>query len=268
MLVGIVAAVRPQLDWAVQPTRLVTAYFVCTNTNRSYAAWARGQSAMSQAVSYIRVSTMQQGKSGLGIEAQREAIRRFAVAEGIELSAEYIEVETGKGSDALERRPQLGAALAAARKAKAPVVVAKLCRLSRDVAFIAGLITHRVPFVVTELGADADPFMLHIYAALAEKERGLISERTRAALAAKKAQGAKLGNRTNLAEAGARGDATRIAAADAFAANVLPIVRQIEASGATTTRAIAEALNARGIRTARGGAWHSSTVVNLLKRTA
>ena len=122
-------------------------------------------------VSYIRVSTGKQGKSGLGIEAQREAIARFAAAEGLEVLAEFVEVETGKGTDALDRRPKLAEALAKARKAKAPVVVAKLCRLSRDVAFISGLMAQRVPFIVAELGADADPFMLHIYAALAEKER-------------------------------------------------------------------------------------------------
>jgi DNA invertase Pin-like site-specific DNA recombinase len=221
---------------------------------------------MRQVVSYIRVSTGKQGKSGLGIEAQREAIARFVATEGCEVLAEVVEVETGKGADALERRPRLAEALAKARKAKAAVVVAKLCRLSRDVAFISGLMAQRVPFIVAELGADADPFMLHIYAALAEKERHLISDRTRAALAAKKAQGAMLGNRTNLDEAQTKGAAANRAGADTFAANVLPLVRQIQASGATTLRAIAEALNARGIRTARGGAWHSSTVQNLLAR--
>ena len=211
---------------------------------------------MRQAVSYIRVSTGQQAKSGLGIEAQRESITRFLAAEGLELAGEYVEIETGKGCDALDRRPQLAAALAAARKAKAPVVVAKLCRLSRDVAFVSGLMAQRVPFIVTELGAGADPFMLHIYAALAEKERNLIADRTRDALAAKKAQGALLGNRTNLPEAAAKGAAMQRAAANAFAANVLPVIRQIQAAGVTTHRAIAEALNARGIRTARGGQWH------------
>jgi DNA invertase Pin-like site-specific DNA recombinase len=180
--------------------------------------------------------------------------------------AEFVEVETGKGSDALDRRPKLAEALAKARKAKAPVVVAKLCRLSRDVAFISGLMAQRLPFIVAELGADADPFMLHIYAALAEKERALIAERTKAALAQRKAQGAKLGNRTNLPEAQAMGVAINRKAADAFAANVLPIVRQIQAAGATTFRAIAAALNDRGVRTARGGAWHDSTVRNLLAR--
>jgi DNA invertase Pin-like site-specific DNA recombinase len=221
---------------------------------------------MRQVVSYIRVSTGKQGKSGLGIEAQREAIARFCGAEGLAIASEYVEVETGKGADALDRRPQLAAALAAARKAKGPVVVAKLCRLSRDVAFISGMMAHRVPFIVAELGADADPFMLHIYAALAEKERALIADRTRAALAQKKAQGAALGNRTNLAEAQSKGVATNQAAADAFAANVLPIIRQIQATGATTYRAIAEALNARGIRSPRGGEWHATTVRNIVTR--
>jgi DNA invertase Pin-like site-specific DNA recombinase len=221
---------------------------------------------MRQIISYLRVSTGKQGKSGLGIEAQRDAIARFAAAEGFEIPAEFVEVETGKGADALDRRPQLAAALAKARKAKVPVVVAKLCRLSRDVAFISGLMASRVPFIVAELGADADPFMLHIYAALAEKERALIAERTRAALAQKKAQGARLGNRTNLSDAQAKGVAVNRHAADTFAANVLPIVRQIQAAGATTYRAIAGALNDRGVRTARGGLWHDSTVRNLLAR--
>src|SRR6476661_10747561 len=138
---------------------------------------------MQQAVAYYRVSTAKQGRSGLGIEAQGEAVRRFAAGSGFDLVAEFTEVETGRGADALDRRPQLAAALATARQQKCPVLVAKLDRLSRDVAFIAGLMAQRVPFIVAELGADAGPFMLHLYAALAEKERRLISERTRAALA-------------------------------------------------------------------------------------
>src|SRR5271165_3769624 len=192
---------------------------------------------MRQVITYIRVSTAQQGRSGLGIEAQRAALSRFTETEGCELLAEFVEVETGKGADALDRRPQLAAALAMAKKGKAAVLVAKLDRLSRDVAFISDLMARRVPFIVAELGADADPFMLHLYAALAEKERHLIADRTRAALAAKKAQGVKLGNPVNLAAAGAKGAETQRAEADAFAANVLPVVRQIEAAGATTHRA-------------------------------
>ncbi len=220
---------------------------------------------MTPAVAYYRVSTARQGKSGLGIEAQKAAIQRFAEAEGIEVLAEHVEVETGKGADALERRPELAAALAQARKAKCPVLVAKLDRLSRDVHFISGLMAHRVPFVVADLGADADPFMLHLYAALAEKERALISARTKAALAAKKAQGVKLGN-PRAAAAAVKAHAANRAGADQFASNVLPIVRDIQASGLTTLRDLAGALNARGIRTARGGAWHSSTVRNVLMR--
>src|SRR5947209_11689591 len=136
---------------------------------------------MQHAIAYYRVSTARQGRSGLGIEAQKAAVHRFVEAEGFELVAEFVEVETGKGSDALDRRPQLAAALAAGRSGKCPVIVAKLDRLSRDVAFIAGLMAQRVPFVVAELGVDADPFMLHLYAALAEKERRLIARRPQGA---------------------------------------------------------------------------------------
>ena len=177
-----------------------------------------------------------------------------------------MEVETGKGADALDRRPKLAAALEQARKAKCPVIVAKLDRLSRDVHFISGLMAQKVLFIVAELGANADPFMLHLYAALAEKERSLISQRTRAALAAKKAQGVRLGNRTNLNQAQAKGAAANGAQADRHAANILPIIREVQAAGITTLKGIAEALNARGIRTARGGRWHNSTIRNALAR--
>lgn len=148
---------------------------------------------MQKAVAYLRVSTERQQRSGLGIEAQRAHIAAFAQAEKLQIVGEFVEIETGKGADALDRRPQLAAALAAARTAKCCVVVSKLDRLSRDVAFVSGLMAQRVPFIVAELGRDADPFMLHLYAALAEKERRLIGERTKAALAAKKANGVRLG---------------------------------------------------------------------------
>jgi DNA invertase Pin-like site-specific DNA recombinase len=222
--------------------------------------------AQAQAITYLRVSRESQGKNGLGIEAQRQAVTQFAAAQGFILLEEFVEVETGKGADALDRRPVLAAALEAARKAKCPVIVAKLDRLSRDVHFISGLMAHRISFIVAELGPDVDPFMLHIYAALAEKERALISARTKAALAAKKAQGAKLGNRTNLAEVGARGHATMRAEADRFAANVRPIIEAIRNSGAVTLKQTADALNARGVKTARGGQWHPMTVRQLLRR--
>jgi DNA invertase Pin-like site-specific DNA recombinase len=144
-------------------------------------------------VAYIRVSTARQERSGLGLEAQQAAIARFCEAESFEVAASFREEETGKGADALERRPELAKALAEAKRRRCPVLVAKLDRLSRDVAFIAGLMAQRVPFIVAELGADADPFMLHLYAALAEKERRVISARTRDALQAAKARGQVLG---------------------------------------------------------------------------
>src|SRR4029077_11165645 len=120
--------------------------------------------------------------------------------EGFAVVAEFTEVETGKGSDALDRRPQLKAALKAAKKARCEVAVAKLDRLSRDVAFIATLMAQRVPFIVTALGKNVDPFMLHIYAAMAQQERAMISRRTKEALAAAKARGVKLG-RQEIADA-------------------------------------------------------------------
>jgi DNA invertase Pin-like site-specific DNA recombinase len=231
------------------------------NGKRWYAVWS-----MESAVAYLRVSTQRQQRSGLGIEAQRAAIERFAASEGLTIIGEYTEAETGKGADALDRRPQLAAALAAARKAKCSIVVSKLDRLSRDVAFVAGLMAQPVPFMVAELGRDADPFMLHLYAALAEKERRLIADRTRAALQAKKAASAKLGNRTNLTAAGSAGRVCQSRAADLFAISILPVVEAVRKAGASSLAEIADALNARGVRSALGGSWHRSAVRNLLAR--
>jgi DNA invertase Pin-like site-specific DNA recombinase len=222
---------------------------------------------MEHVIAYLRVSTRQQQRSGLGIDAQRAAIERFAATESLAISTEFVEFESGKGADALERRPQLAAALAAAKAMKCSVVVAKLDRLSRDVAFVAGLMAQRVPFIVAELGRDADPFMLHLYAALAEKERRLIGERTKAALAAKRAAGASLGNPCNLAHAGSLGRAALARAADEFASSLTPAVHAIRATGALTLASMAIELNRRGIRSARGGQWHRSSVANLLHRT-
>jgi DNA invertase Pin-like site-specific DNA recombinase len=223
---------------------------------------------MDRAIAYYRVSTQRQGRSGLGIEAQRAAVARFAESEGITILQEFTEIDTGKGADALDRRPQLAAALATARQAKCPVLVAKLDRLSRDVAFIAGLMVQRVPFIVAELGTDADPFMLHLYAALAEKERRQISDRTRAALASRKLLGTKLGNPTNAGTAAAAGRDVQMRSADSFAETVLPIIASLKKSGVTSYRGIAIALNGRGVRTARGGDWQVSNVRNVLARTA
>src|SRR3954471_6977495 len=221
---------------------------------------------MERVVAYLRVSTQRQQRSGLGIEAQRAVIERFAAAESLTIVAEFVEFESGKGFDALDRRPQLARALAAAKAAKCSVIVAKLDRLSRDVAFVAGLMAQRVPFMVAELGRDADPFMLHLYAALAEKERRLIAERTKAALAAKKAAGASLGNPRNLDLAGASGRAVSIAAAEGFARSLVPILHSLRAEGAVTLRAMAASLNRRDIKSARGGMWYPSSVANLLSR--
>jgi len=222
---------------------------------------------MQPVVAYFRVSTERQGRSGLGLDAQAERCAQFAAQNGMHVVEAFTEVETGKGADALDRRPQLGAALAAARRHRGQVLVAKLDRLSRDVHFIAGLMAQRVAFVVAELGADVDPFMLHIYAALAEKERRMISERTRAALAVRKRQGVRLGNRTNLAEAGKAGAAHTAEQARRFAENVAPVIRDIRTGGVASLRGIAAVLNSRGVRTARGGRWAATQVGAVLART-
>jgi DNA invertase Pin-like site-specific DNA recombinase len=207
-------------------------------------------------VSYIRVSTARQGRSGLGLEAQRDAIARFAKTQGFIISAEYVEVESGKGADALERRPKLAAAIKAARKVKGPVVVAKLDRLSRDVNFISGLMTHKVPFITVELGADTDPFLLHLFAALAERERRVIGERTRLALRAAKDRGVKLGG-TNRKSLENRADAL------ARAEQIRPIFTELADMSA---RAVAAELNRRGIETPAGGKWHAVTVNRVRQR--
>ncbi|WP_407184787.1 recombinase family protein [Bradyrhizobium centrosematis] len=219
---------------------------------------------MSQPViAYVRVSKPKQGRSGLGLEAQQEAIARFAEAEGYVVVETFVEVETGKGADALEKRPQLRAAMDAARKLggartqrdAAPVLVAKLDRLSRDVHFISGLMVQRVPFIVTALGPNVDPFTLHIYAAVAEKEREQIAERTRQALAAAKRRGVKLGN--------PKAAAQNKRDADAYAETLRPTIASL---AGRTTRAIAAHLNAEGIMTARGGQWRPTTIMRLQRR--
>ena len=210
---------------------------------------------MPNILAYYRVSTMRQGKSGLGLEAQRAAVERFAEGEGLTIEKEFVEIESGKVADALNLRPKLAAALAEARKQKCSVVVAKLDRLSRDVAFVAGLMSQRVPFIVAELGADADPFMLHIYAALAEKERRMISARTRAALKAAKARGVVLGNPQQAARNRevARTEAEKLR-------SVLTELKHL------SSRQIAVELTLRGVATPRGGKWQSPTVLRMIDR--
>jgi DNA invertase Pin-like site-specific DNA recombinase len=213
---------------------------------------------MKPIIAYIRVSSQQQGKSGLGLEAQQSTIARFCEAEGFAIAQTFVEVETGKGADALAKRPQLAAALAAAKQVGCPVIVAKLDRLSRDVHFISGLMSKRVPFIVCALGVNVDPFMLHIYAALAEKERAMISERTVAALQAAKQRGVKLGSPTTAAILKDR--------SNAFAEGLRSIVGpMIEAN---SPRAIADELNEVGIATVTGGKWSERTVRRLIERLA
>lgn len=220
-------------------------------------------------VAYLRVSTAQQGRSGLGIEAQRAAVAALAASTGRPIVAEYIEIETAKGADALDRRPQLAAALRAARRAGGAVAVAKLDRLSRDVAFIAALMAQRVQFIAAD-APSADPFMLHVYAAVAEEERRKIAARTAAALQAAKSRGVVLGNRVNLREVAIRGAATRgaqiAAGAQAHAGSVAHVIGTIRAGGTTTLSGIAAELNRRGIPTATGAEWQATQVRRVLAR--
>lgn len=209
---------------------------------------------MKQIIAYIRVSTDKQGKSGLGIEAQRFSINQFAIAEGCEIIAEYVEVETGKGADALEQRPQLAAALAHASRLKGQLVVAKLDRLTRDVAFGAQLLLGKVKFRLAD-NPNADNFMIHILLAVAEKERLMISIRTQQALAAAKARGVVLGN--------AKQTAANIAGARAFAETLREVVTPLLH---LSSRKIAARLNERGIKTVAGTSWQSAQVIRLIAR--
>lgn len=223
---------------------------------------------MKPIIAYYRVSTGKQQRSGLGIEAQKEACHRFAVTNGYEIVEEYTECHTGKGHDALEQRPVLAEALKAARKLGCEILCSKICRLSRSVAFVSGLMSRGVPFIVSEYGLDAEPLLLHLFVSVAEHERRMISERTKAALRAKRAQGVRLGNPKNLGEAQRLGNEAQARYADSFAGNVMPIIQQIQSSGVTSYQAVADALNRRGIASARGGQWHPSTVRNLILRSA
>lgn len=179
------------------------------------------------------------------------------------------EIETGKGSNALSRRPKLALALQSAKKLKAPVIVSKLDRLSRDVAFISGLMAEKVPFLVTELGADVDPFVLHLYAALGQKERAMISNRTREALAALKRRGVKLGNpsRHSLKKASQKGIAVRQEAALRYAREMLPMIRGLQ-KGGLSLRAVAEELNRRRVPTYTGTGKWSAVQLSIIQRRA
>src|SRR6516164_10852016 len=148
---------------------------------------------MQAAIGYLRVSTQEQGRSGLGLAAQRHEIEAFAVRAGFAVKSWHQDLQTGAGADALLLRPGLATALKEAKSARCPLIVSRLDRLSRNVHFITGLMEHRVHFIVTYLGRDCDDFTLHIYASLAEQERKMISERCRAAHAAARRKGRKFG---------------------------------------------------------------------------
>jgi DNA invertase Pin-like site-specific DNA recombinase len=200
-------------------------------------------------VAYYRVSTDRQDQSGLGLEAQRRAVAEYLRGGAWELVGEFTEVETGKKSD----RPELVCAMEACRKHKARLVIAKLDRLSRNLAFIATLMESGVEFVAADM-PFANKLTIHVLAAVAEHEREAISERTQAALAAAKARGTRLGN-PNPAYALKCMRAARDVQIQRYAANVLPIIREVQAAGYTSFNAIAGQLNARKVATARGGPW-------------
>jgi DNA invertase Pin-like site-specific DNA recombinase len=208
-------------------------------------------------VAYYRVSTDRQGKSGLGLEAQRASVINYLNGGAWELVGEFVEVESGKHSD----RPRLEIC----RKHRAKLVIAKLGRLSRNLAFIATLMESGIEFVAVD-NPHANKLTVHILAAVAQHEREAISERTKDALRAAKARGTKLGN-PNLAQARRKGVAALKASADHFAANVLPIIRSLQ-QGGISNNAIAGQLNARSVKTARGGKWTHVQVGNILARAA
>jgi DNA invertase Pin-like site-specific DNA recombinase len=209
-------------------------------------------------VAYFRVSTDRQGKSGLGLEAQREAVNAFLNGGRWTLIEEFTEIESGKHAD----RPELAAALAACKKLKAKLVIAKLDRLSRNLAFVATLMESGVEFVAADM-PHANKLTIHILAAVAQHEREAISERTKAALAAAKRRGQRLGN-PHLSKAAKRGNAAVKANARRFAANVRPIIEEIQRAGATSANAIAAKLNERNVKTARGGVWTHVQVSRIL----
>jgi DNA invertase Pin-like site-specific DNA recombinase len=215
-------------------------------------------------VTYLRVSTERQGKSGLGLEAQRAAVLEYITGKG-EIAAEYVEIESGKRNE----RPQLARAMAEAKRIGAVLLIAKLDRLARNVAFIANLLESGVEIAAADM-PEANRFLLHVMAAVAEHEAQAISDRTRAALAAAKARGVALGwsmpeRKEEQRRASRRGAAKNAQKACVHAANVLPVIHQIADSG-TSLRRIANELNARGIKTARGGRWYAGTVRNVLLR--
>ncbi|HVM77629.1 MAG TPA: recombinase family protein [Stellaceae bacterium] len=217
-------------------------------------------------ISYVRVSTDKQGRSGLGLEAQRQAVNDFIASRSGRLIGEFVEVESGKRDD----RPKLKDALHRAKVTGATLVIAKLDRLSRNLRFIADLQEGGVRFVCADM-PDANELTIHLFAAIAQHERKIISERTRNAMRVAKAKGRVFGNPNGARALRGLGNKAAVAAikanADEHARDILPVVEDIQAGGVTTLKGIAEELNARGIMTARDGRWYAATVRNLLSRS-
>lgn len=221
---------------------------------------------MQEFIGYRRVSTSERGRSGLGLEAQAAAILQFVTARGGVLLQDFVERETGKGSNALDRRPQLQEAVRAAQERRAMLVVSRLDRLSRDVHLLSGLIESGVEFVAAET-PDADASMLHVYAAVAQGTRQHIARRISAALQAKKraalAQGCgnPLGNLASLQPRNRQ----RSESAAAFAASLAPTLEAYRGAGMSQRRMVEE-LNRQGIRTAGGGTWSLMQLQRVLAR--
>jgi DNA invertase Pin-like site-specific DNA recombinase len=221
----------------------------------------------SKFVAYFRVSTVRQGKSGLGLDAQRAAVMAHLNGGRWKLIAEFVEIESGKRAD----RPKLAKALAACRVHGAKLIIAKLDRLARNVHFVSSLMEAGVQFEAVDF-PQANELTIHIMSAVAQHEAKAISERTKAALAAAKARGTKLGGvRRNhkpfTAETGALGPKAKAARADARAADLAPIIAELRVAGKTSLRAIAAGLSERGIPTARGRTgWSAVQVSRTLAR--
>lgn len=223
---------------------------------------------MTRFVAYYRVSTGKQGQSGLGLDAQRAAVGRHVAAAKGGLAAEFVEVESGRKRD----RPQPAAALTACRAHKAVLMIAKLDRLARNVAFVSGLMEAGVEFVAADMPA-VNRLTVHILAAVAEEEARMISARTKAALAAAKARGVRLGNpalRAGSPDQARAAAMAKSAKAKARAADLAPVVAEIRAAGVRTLEGVARALTARGVPTpgGRGHAWHAVQVARIERAAA
>jgi DNA invertase Pin-like site-specific DNA recombinase len=214
-------------------------------------------------ISYLRVSTARQGSSGLGLEAQRKSVNNYLNGGHWQLIQEIVEVESGKRND----RPKIAEALRLCRLHNATLVIAKLDRLARNVHFISSLMESGVDFVACDF-PQANRLTVHILAAVAEHEAGMISARTRAALAAAKARGVKLGGQrgskarmVKMAAKGARASAAvRQRTAVRRRDDLLPVIEELRAKGVTSLQGLAEGLNKAGLTSARGGSWSASQV--------